>query len=75
MTTDTRYCPNCDADTLQEVVDDTHERDSSGDYRECLTCRWVYTGTSGKYRPPRIPPKGDDEREQRTDPGAPGDKR
>lgn len=53
MKKDTRYCHHCDTDTLQLVVDSNHERDSSGDWRECLTCHWWYSGFDGRYHPPR----------------------
>ncbi len=47
-----RYCHNCDKDTPHEVHDCGHERDSSGDTRTCLTCKWVWHGLTGKYEPP-----------------------
>lgn len=46
------FCENCKADTLHFVIDSDHERDSSGDYRKCLTCHWTYTGLEGEYLPP-----------------------
>ena len=46
---DERYCPFCDRDTKQKCKDSDHERDSSGDYAECLICGAVYTGYSGRY--------------------------
>lgn len=49
---DTDYCPNCDKDTEQIVHFSDHERDSSGDYKRCLTCGWEYSGYTGEYRPP-----------------------
>lgn len=49
---DERYCPNCDKDTLQRCRDSTHERDSTEDFQECLTCHWEYSGWIGEWEPP-----------------------
>lgn len=46
------YCDNCDEDRPHLGEYSNHERDSSGDCFECLVCRWVYTGISGRYNPP-----------------------
>ncbi len=40
MSKETYYCPNCKQDTEQEEYFTNHERDSSQDMRECLTCGW-----------------------------------
>ncbi len=50
--TDTGWCPNCKADTMQTFIDAEHERDSSGDSQTCLTCKWRYSGFTGKWEPP-----------------------
>jgi len=46
------HCPHCDADTLQLFTDSEHERDSSYDRQECLTCHWWKIGLSDEWRPP-----------------------
>jgi DNA-directed RNA polymerase subunit RPC12/RpoP len=48
---DEYFCPNCSKDTQQKFTDGGHERDSSGDRFECLTCGWAKFG-HGKYEPP-----------------------
>lgn len=35
---DERYCNNCNQETEHRCKDSGHERDSSGDYQECLVC-------------------------------------
>lgn len=50
-----RYCDHCEADTQQRCIDSGHERDSSGDYQECLVCGWHRWGF-GDWQPPEIPP-------------------
>jgi ribosomal protein L44E len=50
---DERYCPFCDRETAQEVTDSEHERDSSGDYQECLECSATYWGFTGEWEPAR----------------------
>jgi hypothetical protein len=35
---DERFCPACDADTLHLCRYTEHERDSSGNYRQCTVC-------------------------------------
>jgi hypothetical protein len=52
METEERWCGHCQADTQQRGHDSGHERDSSGDFWECLTCHWYYTGYTGKWEPP-----------------------
>lgn len=52
---DERFCDHCDADTSHWCRDSTHERDSSGDWRECQVCYWEYSGMTGKYSPPEYP--------------------
>jgi len=49
---DERYCDNCDKDTQHTCRDSEHERDSSGDYQECLECGWYALGFTGEYEPP-----------------------
>lgn len=49
---DELYCDHCEEDTIQEVFDSEHERDSSNDWRICKKCRWRYSGWSGKWSPP-----------------------
>ena len=44
-----RYCDICDKDTLQLIKDSGHERDSSNDYHECLTCGHYKTGWSDTW--------------------------
>lgn len=48
---DEMWCDHCDKDTQHKVIDSGHERDSSGDWRECLECHWTKTG-HGEYEPP-----------------------
>lgn len=45
-------CGNCGHYTMHKCKDSQHERDSSGDYRECTVCGWYVCGMSGKYSPP-----------------------
>lgn len=49
---DERYCEKCGEYTEHEVRDAEHERDSSGDYEECLICGWWETGMSSVRQPP-----------------------
>lgn len=35
---DYRYCDKCHCETLHNIHDDGHERDSSNDYIECTVC-------------------------------------
>lgn len=49
---DVHYCDHCERDTPHDAHDSGHERDSSGDWRECLVCRWRYSGLTGRYSPP-----------------------
>jgi hypothetical protein len=49
--TDEAHCPNCNADTQQTFVDAGHERDSSGNRQECLTCGWYRYG-AGEFQAP-----------------------
>lgn len=49
---DERLCKHCDTDTKHRCKDSGHERDSSGDYQECLVCKWWMTGYSYEYNPP-----------------------
>lgn len=46
------FCQHCQRDTLHTFIDSGHERDSSSDYRECLTCGWWLVGMFQDYRPP-----------------------
>jgi transcriptional regulator NrdR family protein len=46
---DIDYCPICDEDTEQEIVDSEHERDSSQDSQKCLKCGAKYSGFTGKW--------------------------
>ena len=46
------FCDHCNADTRHKFKDSDHERDSSGNYRECLTCGWWRTGMDDTYYPP-----------------------
>ena len=46
------YCDNCKKYTQHDCKDSGHERDSSGDYQECLECNWYSFGMSGEYNPP-----------------------
>lgn len=49
---DERFCDHCNARTEHNCRDSGHERDSSADYQECLTCHWYCMGMSGEYHPP-----------------------
>lgn len=46
-----RFCDHCQKDTTHECKDSDHERDSSGDWQECLVCGWYKTGRSDEYFP------------------------
>lgn len=48
---DEMFCRHCDKDTQHKIHDTDHERDSSGDWRECLVCHWTKSG-HGEYEPP-----------------------
>lgn len=41
------YCGHCKCDRQIRYHDSGHERDSSGDYKFCLTCGWMYS--NGKW--------------------------
>lgn len=48
-----RFCPHCEQNTKHYLELSMHERDSSGDYYECQTCRWWTTGIwPNDYNPP-----------------------
>lgn len=49
---DAKFCDHCQKETMHRSIDSEHERDSSGDYYECLECRWWGTGLSDEYYPP-----------------------
>lgn len=49
---DDRYCTNCDDYTAHKCKDSNHERDSSGDYQECIVCGWYKNGFTDRYHPP-----------------------
>lgn len=49
---DERFCENCDCYRDQRCKDSDHERDSSGDYEECLTCKFYKTGLTNKRSHP-----------------------
>lgn len=46
---DELYCDNCKKDTMQYVFESGHERDSSNDRFECMDCRFIKHGLTGKY--------------------------
>lgn len=46
------FCQNCGKETPHRCEDSGHERDSSGDYQECLACGWWLTGYGGVQSPP-----------------------
>jgi hypothetical protein len=48
---DIQHCGHCNRGTLHKCRDDTHERDSSADWRECQVCGYYRLGI-GKYQPP-----------------------
>jgi len=48
---DEEYCSICKKYTLQTIYASEHERDSSGDWQECLECGAYYSGYSGKWIP------------------------
>lgn len=50
--TNTEHCPNCNMDTLHNIIDSQHERDSSRDNRTCKRCGWRYSGLTGEYAAP-----------------------
>lgn len=56
ITNDNRYCGHCHDFTDQECRDSDHERDSSADWRKCLTCGWEYRGLTGAWHPPYTEP-------------------
>lgn len=47
---DTNYCGICGKDTMQEIHDSGHERDSSGDSQRCLECGAYYSGLTGEWQ-------------------------
>jgi len=49
---DEAFCDHCDRDTPHLFRDSGHERDSSNDTRECLVCRWYWSGLTDEYSPP-----------------------
>lgn len=49
--TDERWCGHCDDYTEQTLKSGEHERDSSGDWQECLRCHWHRIGY-GDWQPP-----------------------
>lgn len=49
--TDEFWCTHCGRDTQQKYRT-PHERDSSNDYFECLTCGWIRTGHADEYEAP-----------------------
>lgn len=49
---DEAFCDHCDKDTPHHIIDSEHERDSSGDSRTCLICKWTWRGYTGDYEPP-----------------------
>jgi transcriptional regulator NrdR family protein len=46
---DTLYCPFCKKETVQDIDDQGHERDSSYDSRKCTVCGAHWMGLTGKY--------------------------
>jgi hypothetical protein len=46
------FCEHCQKDTMHLVFETGHERDSSGDWRECLECKWTCSGLTDRYNPP-----------------------
>lgn len=49
---DTAHCDHCGYETLHGYYVSNHERDSSQNYRECRTCRWVLHDHGSSYEPP-----------------------
>lgn len=49
---DEMFCDHCEKDTIHLIRYSGHERDSSGDYFECLTCHWWRTGATDELNPP-----------------------
>jgi hypothetical protein len=49
---DDKFCKHCQKETSHKITDSGHERDSSGDYFECLECHWWGTGLADEYYPP-----------------------
>ncbi len=43
------FCKTCNKDTVHEVHCDGHERDSSGDYRECKECGTLIVGSDPNF--------------------------
>lgn len=46
---DTEFCEHCKKDTMHLIYESGHERDSSNDWRQCLTCHWTWNGFDNKY--------------------------
>lgn len=46
------FCDHCEKDTDHLCYCSGHERDSSGDWRQCLVCNYRYSGFDGKYHAP-----------------------
>jgi rubredoxin len=53
----TLYCPNCRKQTLQHLWESGHDRDASGDWRECSVCHWRYSGLTGRWEAAREDPR------------------
>lgn len=49
---DERYCGHCKKTTNHKCKDSNHERDSSGDFQECLECHWWMSGITRDYIEP-----------------------
>ena len=48
-----RECEHCKKETKHQCKDSEHERDSTGDYQECLECFYWKTGYNwDKLEPP-----------------------
>lgn len=52
--TDILWCDICNKDTEQTVHDSGHERDSSGDWQECMECGAYFSGLTGKWEPKHV---------------------
>ena len=49
---DEAFCDHCEKYTQHIFHDSGHERDSSGDLRECQVCKWYKYGLTDTYTPP-----------------------
>lgn len=52
---DTKHCDHCDEETVHEIHNAGHERDSSNDWEKCLACGYIKFGHSDQQIEPYPP--------------------